>query len=122
MASDLMGDCMDVHGGGSDLKFPHHDNECAQAYAPYSSYHPYACSCMWLHVAACGMPRAHSHACAYTCAVTCQHVYVHVVHVVHVHVACGLCTWHVHVRVLPDNPNPEPNPATNPNPNPGSNP
>ena len=33
MASDLMGDGMDVHAGGSDLKFPHHDNELAQAEA-----------------------------------------------------------------------------------------
>ena len=31
MASDLMGDNMDVHAGGSDLKFPHHDNELCQS-------------------------------------------------------------------------------------------
>ena len=34
MASDLMGDGMDVHAGGSDLKFPHHDNELAQVRSP----------------------------------------------------------------------------------------
>jgi len=33
MASDVIGDSMDVHAGGSDLKFPHHDNEIAQAEA-----------------------------------------------------------------------------------------
>ena len=33
MASDLMGGNMDVHAGGSDLKFPHHDNELCQSEA-----------------------------------------------------------------------------------------
>ena len=33
MASDLMGDNMDVHAGGFDLKFPHHDNELCQSEA-----------------------------------------------------------------------------------------
>ena len=31
MASCLVGDSMDIHTGGVDLKFPHHDNELAQA-------------------------------------------------------------------------------------------
>ena len=30
MASELLGDVLDVHGGGIDLCFPHHDNELAQ--------------------------------------------------------------------------------------------
>ena len=30
MASDIMGETMDIHSGGVDLKFPHHDNELAQ--------------------------------------------------------------------------------------------
>jgi cysteinyl-tRNA synthetase len=30
MASKLLGDVLDVHGGGVDLCFPHHDNELAQ--------------------------------------------------------------------------------------------
>ena len=30
-ASDILGDNLDVHAGGVDLKFPHHDNELAQA-------------------------------------------------------------------------------------------
>ena len=31
MASDLLGATFDVHSGGTDLKFPHHDNEIAQS-------------------------------------------------------------------------------------------
>jgi cysteinyl-tRNA synthetase len=31
MASAILGDNMDVHSGGIDLAFPHHDNEMAQA-------------------------------------------------------------------------------------------
>eukprot|EP00475_Leptophrys_vorax_P033433 TRINITY_DN5250_c0_g1_i2.p1 TRINITY_DN5250_c0_g1~~TRINITY_DN5250_c0_g1_i2.p1 ORF type:complete len:527 (-),score=139.93 TRINITY_DN5250_c0_g1_i2:1264-2844(-) len=33
MASDLLGENFDVHSGGEDLAFPHHDNEIAQAEA-----------------------------------------------------------------------------------------
>ena len=33
MATDVIGGRMDVHSGGSDLKFPHHDNELAQSEA-----------------------------------------------------------------------------------------
>lgn len=33
MASDLMGSNMDIHAGGADLKFPHHDNELCQSEA-----------------------------------------------------------------------------------------
>jgi cysteinyl-tRNA synthetase len=31
MALDLLGDCVDVHTGGVDLIFPHHENEIAQS-------------------------------------------------------------------------------------------
>ena len=31
MASDLLGDTFDIHGGGQDLQFPHHENEIAQS-------------------------------------------------------------------------------------------
>lgn len=31
MASHILGESMDIHTGGVDLKFPHHDNELAQA-------------------------------------------------------------------------------------------
>jgi cysteinyl-tRNA synthetase len=30
MARDILGDQLDIHCGGVDLKFPHHENECAQ--------------------------------------------------------------------------------------------
>ncbi|KAJ9658850.1 cysteinyl-tRNA synthetase [Coniosporium apollinis] len=33
MASDILGKTMDIHSGGVDLKFPHHDNELAQSEA-----------------------------------------------------------------------------------------
>jgi len=35
VASDILGENMDVHAGGVDLKFPHHDNELAQSEAYY---------------------------------------------------------------------------------------
>lgn len=31
MASAVLGDNMDIHSGGIDLAFPHHDNELAQS-------------------------------------------------------------------------------------------
>ena len=31
MAHDLLGDAFDIHGGGNDLMFPHHENEIAQS-------------------------------------------------------------------------------------------
>merc|ERR1719354_420059 len=38
MASHAFGDLqMDIHAGGDDLKFPHHDNEMAQAEAHFNS-------------------------------------------------------------------------------------
>lgn len=33
MSTDLLGDYFDIHGGGMDLKFPHHENEIAQSCA-----------------------------------------------------------------------------------------
>lgn len=38
VASDTFGCNMDVHAGGSDLKFPHHDNELAQSEAHYCNH------------------------------------------------------------------------------------
>eukprot|EP00911_Craspedida_sp_UC1_P002588 UC1_evm1s1916 len=35
MAADAFGDLLDIHTGGVDLKFPHHDNEIAQSEAYY---------------------------------------------------------------------------------------
>merc|ERR1712002_946981 len=37
MASAILGQSMDIHTGGFDLKFPHHDNEIAQAEAYYGN-------------------------------------------------------------------------------------
>jgi cysteinyl-tRNA synthetase len=37
MASAVLGPHFDIHTGGIDLKFPHHDNEIAQAEAHYDS-------------------------------------------------------------------------------------
>jgi cysteinyl-tRNA synthetase len=31
MSADCLGETFDIHGGGADLKFPHHENEIAQA-------------------------------------------------------------------------------------------
>ncbi|PYE86051.1 cysteine--tRNA ligase [Pseudoroseicyclus aestuarii] len=31
MAVELLGESFDIHGGGIDLMFPHHENECAQS-------------------------------------------------------------------------------------------
>eukprot|EP00088_Acartia_fossae_P053202 TRINITY_DN6041_c0_g1_i1.p1 TRINITY_DN6041_c0_g1~~TRINITY_DN6041_c0_g1_i1.p1 ORF type:complete len:765 (-),score=209.10 TRINITY_DN6041_c0_g1_i1:573-2867(-) len=37
MASAILGNSMDIHSGGYDLKFPHHDNELAQSEAYYDN-------------------------------------------------------------------------------------
>ena len=46
MATKLLGPEFDIHGGGIDLVFPHHENECAQSRAacPESGFARY-----WLH-------------------------------------------------------------------------
>ncbi|OKP96380.1 cysteine--tRNA ligase [Paenibacillus sp. P46E] len=45
MAREFLGDTIDIHGGGQDLQFPHHECECAQTEAlsgkPLSNY--------WMH-------------------------------------------------------------------------
>lgn len=45
MASSILGMNIDIHTGGEDLKFPHHDNELAQAEA---YYHGEGC-CQWVN-------------------------------------------------------------------------
>ncbi|MDD2604258.1 MAG: cysteine--tRNA ligase [Desulfobacteraceae bacterium] len=45
MSSTLLGETFDIHGGGKDLIFPHHENEIAQSEA--ASGHPYVK--YWLH-------------------------------------------------------------------------
>src|ERR1700754_764123 len=37
MSTSLLGDYFDLHGGGEDLKFPHHENEIAQSCAACDS-------------------------------------------------------------------------------------
>lgn len=35
MAHELLGESFDIHGGGIDLQFPHHENEIAQSYCAH---------------------------------------------------------------------------------------
>lgn len=44
MSSELLGREFDIHGGGDDLKFPHHENEIAQAEAHGDGY-----ARCWMH-------------------------------------------------------------------------
>lgn len=46
MSSKLLGNDFDIHGGGSDLIFPHHENECSQSRCahPHSRFAHY-----WVH-------------------------------------------------------------------------
>lgn len=46
MASKYLGDIFDIHGGGNDLIFPHHENEIAQC----ESYSGKEMARYWLHV------------------------------------------------------------------------
>ncbi|KAG9352426.1 hypothetical protein JZ751_020840 [Albula glossodonta] len=39
MAGSILGESMDIHGGGFDLRFPHHDNELAQSEAFFDNNH-----------------------------------------------------------------------------------
>jgi cysteinyl-tRNA synthetase len=44
MAHKYLGEAFDIHGGGSDLIFPHHENEIAQSEGAFSSFARY-----WMH-------------------------------------------------------------------------
>ena len=44
MAGKYLGDEFDIHGGGNDLKFPHHENELAQSTAAGQKFARY-----WMH-------------------------------------------------------------------------
>ena len=46
MATKYLGDCLDLHAGGEDLMFPHHENEIAQSES--ASGHCFARH--WMHV------------------------------------------------------------------------
>lgn len=45
MSEQLLGERFDIHGGGEDLQFPHHENELAQSVACTGHIH----ANMWLH-------------------------------------------------------------------------
>jgi cysteinyl-tRNA synthetase len=45
MSEQLLGDHFDIHGGGADLQFPHHENEIAQS----EGAHDHAFVNYWLH-------------------------------------------------------------------------
>jgi len=45
MSTCCLGNNFDIHGGGSDLKFPHHENEIAQAEAATSEHY----ANLWMH-------------------------------------------------------------------------
>lgn len=47
MNRKLFGEEIDIHGGGMDLKFPHHENEIAQCEALYHHHH---LAKYWIHV------------------------------------------------------------------------
>jgi cysteinyl-tRNA synthetase len=46
MSETELGETFDIHGGGLDLVFPHHENEIAQSVCAHGG-HPFACT--WLH-------------------------------------------------------------------------
>jgi cysteinyl-tRNA synthetase len=46
MSESLLGETFDIHGGGIDLVFPHHENEIAQSEAAHAG-HPFAR--VWMH-------------------------------------------------------------------------
>jgi len=53
MAMARLGDQIDIHGGGSDLIFPHHENEIAQSES-YSGHVPFVR--YWLHTGMLSLP------------------------------------------------------------------
>jgi cysteinyl-tRNA synthetase len=46
MAGEYLGDTFDVHGGGIDLVFPHHENEIAQS---EGAHHNHPLANVWMH-------------------------------------------------------------------------
>ena len=45
MSCDMLGQSFDIHGGGADLQFPHHENEIAQS----EGAHGQAMASVWMH-------------------------------------------------------------------------
>ena len=46
MAGEYLGETFDIHGGGIDLMFPHHENEIAQS---EGAHHGHALATVWMH-------------------------------------------------------------------------
>jgi cysteinyl-tRNA synthetase len=46
MAGKYLGETFDIHGGGIDLMFPHHENEIAQS---ESAHHGHSLAKIWMH-------------------------------------------------------------------------
>ena len=49
MANTVLGDSIDIHGGGADLQFPHHENEIAQSEGALFHNRPGQFSRYWMH-------------------------------------------------------------------------
>jgi len=60
MANDILGDSIDIHSGGEDLRFPHHDNEIAQseAYFANDQWINYFIHSGHLHIDGCKMAKS----------------------------------------------------------------
>ncbi|TMS37214.1 hypothetical protein L596_004191 [Steinernema carpocapsae] len=60
MCTKVCGETLDIHGGGSDLKFPHHDNEIAQceAYFDCKRWVNYFLHCGTLRIAGSKMSKS----------------------------------------------------------------
>jgi cysteinyl-tRNA synthetase len=46
MAGEYLGESFDIHGGGIDLQFPHHENEIAQS---EGAHHGHPLAKVWMH-------------------------------------------------------------------------
>ena len=46
MAGEYLGETFDIHGGGVDLIFPHHENEIAQS---EGAHHNHPLANVWMH-------------------------------------------------------------------------
>ena len=49
MAEGLLGPRFDIHGGGLDLQFPHHENEVAQSVCAHGGQGPTDFAQVWMH-------------------------------------------------------------------------
>jgi cysteinyl-tRNA synthetase len=49
MAKALLGERFDIHAGGLDLQFPHHENEIAQSICAHGGHGPADFAQVWLH-------------------------------------------------------------------------